>query len=592
MNPQYYTHLRKTILFSIILVPLIPFLLALATGYFYFVNSLENNTVASLKRIVEDHRQMIDTFLHERRTNLEFVINTNSFESLNDPANLRFVLYQLQIMSKAFVDLGVINDDGIHVAYHGPYELLGRNYKDEPWFVEVMQHGVHISDVFLGYRGVPHFIIAVAREEKGRKWVLRATIDTYLFEGMVKKVRIGRTGEAFIVNKHGLLQTEQRSGGRLLQEDPDRENYLRQHEGIETFISGGARETMFGHFLPIYSEVENVFLYATTWLSEKPWLLVVRQEKDDAFRNLRAAMYLIVIISILGGMTIIILGYNQTERIIRRMEQIDSEKEGLENQLIRASRMAELGQMAAGFAHEINNPLQIIRGEQALMEFIIKDLKEKHQILNDEAIAELEDSIQQMVVQIERCSAITHAILKFGRKSEPVLEDISLQEFIPEIVSMVHGKASVEGIQLQEMIDEDTPSIFADKGQLQQVLLNLLNNAIDAILARHGSQGGQLLVHARPCDKNQVEIIVQDNGIGISPENLKKIFSPFFTTKPVGKGTGLGLSVCYGIVDSLGGTMEVTSKKNQGTTFFVRLPAVQASKGEADRLKPLPFTGA
>ncbi len=583
MDQKYYSRVRNTILSSIILVPLIPFLMALTIGYIYFATSLESTTVSSLKRIVEDHAEMIETFLHQRRTNMEFVVNTHSYETMIQPEKLRFVLNQLQIMSKAFVDLGVITGDGTHVAYHGPYELLGRNYKGESWFTEVMQKGVHVSDVFLGFREVPHFVIAVMRKENDKIWVLRATIDTYLFENMVKKVRVGKTGEAYIINQEGLFQTERRSGGSILEIDEDKDNYLKQHEGINTFMGGGSRHAILGDFIPISGEIDDSFLYATTWLKEKPWLLVVRRQKDDAFRNLRSAMYLIVLISALGGITIIVLGYNQTERIIRHMEQIDQEKDGLQHQLIRASRMAELGQMAAGFAHEINNPLQIIRNEQALMEFILKDLKEKQEITNDEAVAELEDSIAQMTVQIERCASITHAILKFGRKSEPVLEDISLQDFIPEIVSLVEAKASVEGIELKQMIEDETPQILGDKSQLQQVLLNLLNNAIDAILARHGSQGGELLVHGRYGKNNQVEIIVQDNGIGISPEDLKKIFSPFFTTKPVGKGTGLGLAVCYGIVDSLGGTMEVSSRKNQGTTFHIRLPATSDPTMDKDQ---------
>jgi two-component system NtrC family sensor kinase len=104
-------------------------------------------------------------------------------------------------------------------------------------------------------------------------------------------------------------------------------------------------------------------------------------------------------------------------------------------------------------------------------------------------------------------------------------------------------------------------------------LINLFNNAIDAIVERHGSEGGELAVRADLKKDGKVEITVKDNGSGISPENLKKVFSPFFTTKPVGKGTGLGLSVCYGIIDSMGGVMEVSSQKGAGTTFTIDLPA-------------------
>jgi two-component system NtrC family sensor kinase len=255
------------------------------------------------------------------------------------------------------------------------------------------------------------------------------------------------------------------------------------------------------------------------------------------------------------------------------MQRIDVEKDELGQQLIRAGRLAELGEMAAGFAHEINNPLQIMKSEQGLMEVILTEMKEKGEIKESEDVKELEDSIDQIKLQIDRCSKITHAILKFGRQSETVSMDIDLDVFIPEVISMVANKASVHGITITQDVSADTPSIHGDPAQLQQVLLNLCNNAIDALVSRPGSEGGELEIGTDPKEGGKVRIFVKDNGIGISPENLKKIFSPFFTTKPVGKGTGLGLSICYGIIDSMGGTMEVSSEMGVGTTFTIDLPA-------------------
>ncbi len=192
-----------------------------------------------------------------------------------------------------------------------------------------------------------------------------------------------------------------------------------------------------------------------------------------------------------------------------------------------------------------------------------------------ESLSDIEESIEQIDLQIGRCAAITQSILKFGRQSEPVVENIALQKYIPEITSMVEKKAAVNGIALRQEVSEDTPPVHGDRGQLQQVLLNLYNNAIDAITARHGAQGGELVVGAKGKEDGKVEIFVRDNGSGISPEDRKKIFSPFFTTKPVGKGTGLGLSVCYGIINKMGGIMEVNSEKGVGTTFNVILPAAK-----------------
>jgi two-component system NtrC family sensor kinase len=255
------------------------------------------------------------------------------------------------------------------------------------------------------------------------------------------------------------------------------------------------------------------------------------------------------------------------------MEKMDAEGERLKEQLIRATRLAELGEMAAGFAHEINNPLQIIRSEQGLIQMILSDMTEKGDIKQSDDLKELEDSIAQILVQINRCAEITQSILKFGRHSEPLPQDLDLRQFVPEVVGMVAKKAKVDDIAIKQVISEKTPLVHGDPSQLQQVLLNLFNNAMDAIIEKHGSKGGKLTIETCPNGGGNVHIAVTDNGCGISSEDQKKIFSPFFTTKPVGKGTGLGLSVCYGIIENMGGKMEVNSEKGKGTTFTIELPA-------------------
>ena len=229
--------------------------------------------------------------------------------------------------------------------------------------------------------------------------------------------------------------------------------------------------------------------------------------------------------------------------------------------------------MAAGFAHEINNPLQIIRSEQALMEMNMSELSASGALPASEPLSEIEDSMAQIKLQIERCAGITQAILKFGRQSEPQMRDVDLKTFIPQITGMVSKKASVNGIEIIQEIAENTPPVHGDPGQLQQVLVNLLNNAMDAVMDLHGPSGGIIAIGAGPADGHQTRIVVRDNGCGIDAENIKKIFSPFFTTKPVGRGTGLGLAVCYGIINNMGGTMEVESAPGGGSTFTIFLPS-------------------
>ncbi|MFU8770742.1 MAG: sensor histidine kinase, partial [Desulfotignum sp.] len=466
----------------------------------------------------------------------------------------------LKINSGAFIDLGLFDSQGLHVKYSGQYQLTGKVYKDEFWFREVMEKGRYISDVFLGYRNVPHFIIAVKKGEGENAWVLRATIDTLYFDRLVSSVRIGTSGEAYILNKKGIAQTGRRSGGvNVMEEDLEFSAFPSSGSTLHTFLK---------------SDPQGLdFLYATTWLEDLEWLLVVRQEKKDAFRFFYYALYASLVIVLLGIAIIVGMSFFMTEKLFLRLEQLGRDKKDLGNQLIRATQLAEVGEMAAGFAHEINNPLQIIKSEHALIASIFEDLYENKKIdREDEEILELVDSLSQIELQVSRCSDITRAILKFGRKNETRVKLLYPGEEIPEILKMIEQRAGVEGIAMFQNIPEHLPGFMGDASQFQQVMLNLLNNAIDAVMEQHPETGGRLDIQASEKDEKWIEIRVMDNGSGIQPENIEKVFSPFFTTKPVGKGTGLGLSVCYGIIENFGGTMDVTSRVNEGTAFIITLP--------------------
>ncbi|WP_373500705.1 ATP-binding protein [Desulfococcus sp.] len=563
MKHSYYSSIQNRILLSMILVPFFPLFLSLAMGYYYFTNSLSTSTIESLKRIVTDHRQMIESFLLERTADLEFILNAYSYDELSRPEYLSDVFRNLQARSAAFVDLGVFDQEGNHVAYEGPYELKWKNYGRETWFQRAISEGLYISDIFLGYRKVPHFIIAVSKDQSDGRWAIRATIDTQFFSRLVEGVRIGRTGEAYLLNSEGVLQTQPRSGRDLMQKPVDRIEYPEGLNDIHAYVAPDA--------------TGEEYLYATAWLKDKEWLLVIRKEKADAFRSLRAATYGIFVISLLGLGAIVTVAFIVSGRIVQRMQETDTEKESLNQQLIRAQRLAELGEMAAGFAHEINNPLQIIRSEQALIDMNMSELTSSGALKPSESLAEIEDSMSQIKLQIDRCAGITQAILKFGRQSDPQMRDVDLKAFIPQVVAMVSKKASVNGIEIIQEIAENTPPVHGDPGQLQQVLVNLFNNAMDAVMDLHGPSGGSIAIQAGAGDDKRTRIVVRDNGCGIDAENIKKIFSPFFTTKPVGRGTGLGLAVCYGIINTLGGTMDVDSTPGGGSTFTISLPSSASS---------------
>ena len=572
MSRNHYRSVRTTILTCMILVPVIPFILILVIGFYHFKVSLETSTVRNLKRIALDQREIIDSFLKERIADLEFIHASYQFDKLQQPEVLDAVFARLQLASNAYTDLGVFDEAGVLVAYRGPYPLTGKVYREESWFKEVSRQGVYISDVFLGFRKTPHFVVAVARDSAQGRWVIRATIDSQTFNTLVSSVEIGRTGEAYITNLDGVLQTTRRSGGRPL-EDPG--DVVEAGETIPLGYSSHGVDVLANTFFS-----SKDFLYAAAPLKGGTWVLFVRQAKDDAYAALRTTIYMTALICVLGGGLIVAVAFYLTNRIVNRMEKIDAEKAQLGQQLISASRLAELGEMAAGFAHEINNPLQIIKSEHALIEALMSDLKEAGSLTPSPELTELEESMAQVSLQISRCAQITQAILKFGRQSEPTVKSIDLRDYIPEVIQMVANRASVNGITVVQEVGTDTAPVKGDPAQLQQVMINLFNNAFDAIIERHGTSGGELRVTAAKQTDGFVEITVTDNGSGISPENKAKIFSPFFTTKPVGQGTGLGLSVCYGIIDSMGGTMAVKSDQGGGTVFSIRLPMDKSGGGK------------
>jgi two-component system, NtrC family, sensor kinase len=569
VNRPKQTNVKNMLLGSMILLPLLPLILILGIGFYYFAGSVEKSTSASMKRIITDHGMMIDRFLDERQGDLELLLNTYAFEELSRPESLRKIYANLQMRSPAFADLGIFNEEGLHVAYEGPYPLAGRYYKDAEWFRRVMDQRTYISDVFLGYRQEPHFIIAIAREQGGRSWVLRATIDTRFFNDLVKKVHFGRTGEAFVINKEGLLQTARRSGGELMEPAPDRDLIPPGDGTVQSFL---ARD-----------ETSVRYLYSTLELKKGQWRLIVRREVAEAFADMSTAGYLIILIMIIGGTAIALSAMSLTRMMLRRIETAERSQRQLNEQLVRASRLAELGQMAAGVAHEINNPLQIIKSEHSLIQMDLAELKEAGRLPAGELMDEIEESFDQIRKQVARCAEITQAVLKFGRQSTPRIEPVPLHVFIPEVIHMVSKNASVHGIDVQTQLSEHLPSVKADPSQLQQVLLNLFNNAVDAIVERHGVTGGVLRISADNLPEGKVAVKVSDNGAGIDPINLERIFTPFFTTKPVGKGTGLGLSVCYGLIHRMEGEMTVSSGKGSGTTFTIELPAATSSGGELDR---------
>jgi len=232
------------------------------------------------------------------------------------------------------------------------------------------------------------------------------------------------------------------------------------------------------------------------------------------------------------------------------------------------SKLASIGRLAAGVAHEINNPLAVINEKAGLM----KDLMTMEGAVVD--MKRFQGLTDGVLTCVERCRAITHRLLGFARRMDISIEVINLNEVLREVLSFLEREALNRNLVLHLELAEDLPSILSDRGQLQQVFLNILNNAFDAV-----KDGGQVTIKSSERDPDHVEISISDNGVGMSEETMRHIFEPFFSTKK-GYGTGLGLSITYGIVKKLGGEIKVDSQLDKGTVFQVILPKRSEQEGE------------
>lgn len=252
--------------------------------------------------------------------------------------------------------------------------------------------------------------------------------------------------------------------------------------------------------------------------------------------------------------------------------------------LLQAEKMAAVGQLAGGVAHEINNPIGIILG---FAQSIVRKLKD------DDLLYLPLKSIEREAV---RCKKLVGYLLTFSRSGKTQAETIDINIIIDETISLIATRAKVKNIEIIKEYSPGLPQIMANKNQLQQVIMNLCNNAIDAIEAVNKTEAGDQTVAAnslgavdsRPgVDKitiftgvivNQIQIRISDTGLGMTDEVKKHLFEPFFTTKEIGKGTGLGLSLCYEIIQKHQGVIEVESEAGKGATFVVKLPIGEPKK--------------
>ena len=546
-SPERYRRFRRTLFLVMAITFLIPLIMTTWLSYYEYRSSMLSN----LRWNAESATKTIETFLSEFQTVLAYTASGYTYEELIDQENLKKVFRRLKSNYPGVVDLGVLDHAGIQRAYAGPYELLGKDYSDRECFKVVIANKTFIGMVEMGYRNVPHFCIAVSgfTSKTGQSWVFRASIDVTTLDKYIGNIGTGALSDIFLVSWKGepQLQSSSRYFGAPLSPYP----FALPHNRIGITIS---EET---------SIQNDVVVTAVSYLEGTPWALVLLKHgylygKDWSF--FKARLFFIVMISTFLALLVIL---RITNLFVGRIREADERRESMLAEIEHTSKLASIGRLAAGVAHEINNPLAIISEKTGL----IMDLLEISEDFTHKA--KIASQIKGTSDAVERCKVITHRLLGFARRMDVSLEHININSLMREVLSFLDKEALYKGIHFDMNLGASLPTIESDRGQLQQIFLNLINNAIDAI-----DKDGVVIITTKLRNQNSIQVDITDNGKGIPQEIISHIFEPFFTTKDSGekKGTGLGLFITYGLVKKLDGQITVRSRVGVGTTFTVILP--------------------
>jgi signal transduction histidine kinase len=549
--PSRYRRLWLISVFFTAFVSLTPLVIMTSVNVYQYRKALRAEIIHPIARLASNSRRFIEDFLHERRAALTYVANTQTYEDLCDSKKLQEIFLHLKKSFGGFIDLGVIDADGNQCSYVGRYELEGKNYIDQDWYHEVSIRGVYVSDVFLGYRNFPHFVVAVRKDDEtgGGYHVLRATVDTDVLSRHIISLDLRPSSDAFLINREGILQTPSRRLGRILDPSP-----------IPTPAVSPKTEV-----LEVTSKMGEPMVLGYAYIKESPFIFVVLEHPErlmEGWLYLRSDMLWLLGLSVVVILAVIL---GSCTYLVRRVRDADFRRDKALHNIEYTNKMASIGRMAAGVAHEINNPLAII-GENA---GLLKDLV----ALGDkpperERLIKITETIAKSV---DRCSTITHRLLGFAKRMDPLTEQIRIRELLEEVVSFQGKEPEYRNITITLDVPEDLPTLVSDRGQLQQVFLNILSNAIAAV-----DDGGVIGINVELESPNRLAVTITDNGPGIPEAHLTRIFEPFFSTKAE-YGTGLGLSITFGIVEKLGGRIDVSSRAGEGASFTVHLPVTRQS---------------
>ena len=550
---QHFKQLQTRLILGLVVIFLLPSALLSFYFHFQFAHTLKKSAMLNLAAVAESQKNTIDLYLQERVINLYNLFHSQEFTLTPTPVNMDNFLQSLKQFNDGFIDIGFINPQGVQTNYAGPYPFLrDTDYRQEAWYQTLLKENRNyiISDIYPGIREIHHFTIAIRQVIDGRTYVIRAALDPEKLATFLKAISQGKEVDSILINLQGQHQMLASERNKF----PEHSDYVPSYA-----VTSGVEEI---------KRNQQALLVAHAWLKEPQWALVAMQPVSAAQAGMQQAR-LMLIISLAGfSLLISAIIYYTIKKLVDNARRMAEKGQQLEEMLAHAAKLASIGELASGVAHEINNPLAIIMATSG----IIRDM------LNPEfGLDHSPEAIHKELATIDtaaiRVKGITRKLQDMGRSRILSSTQCDVNALLDEtLIRLKKVEFKAKNIETVTRYSPDLPQIPGEPNSLRQVFSNILINAADAI-----DQKGVITI-STGMQENMVSVTIADTGKGIPLDNLKRIFNPFFTTKRAGKGTGLGLSIAASIVKYMGGTIKVNSVQGTGSSFTILLPTKERSE--------------
>ncbi len=529
------------------LVALTPLLIMTGIDYRLTRDAIESEALLETARQVSNTWRAVSFFLKEKHAALDFVLHDNSYDALQSPARLQAILGSLQAGVGGFLQMGVLNPatGDLLAGASGVNEPFPRCCQD--CLKQCAETGLYTGPVIPAGDHASQMIIARQCRLTGQaNFILAAALDATSLFALVSQLDLESGEDAFLIDTMGNLMTPSSYFGRL---------YHQMNLSMPPLDKSGSRviDSRDANGRPIWMGVASI--------PDTPFILILVKPKS-AFEQLWLKPRMKLVGFLVVSVVLVLLAIvGMATFLMHHIHAADQKRVQALHQVEYTNKLASLGRLAAGVAHEVNNPLAIINQKAGL----IQDLFSLHpEYAADQKLTGLVNAI---LAAVERGGSITRRLLNFARHMETNIQPIDLAELVGDVLGFLTKEAQRRQIEIEFDKAVDIPEFESDRGSLQQILLNLCNNAFAAM-----PDGGKLRVRIFRSAPDRVTLHVADNGSGIAPDDLKRIFEPFFTTRHDQGTTGLGLSITYGLVTEIGGDIQVDSQLGAGTRFTVQLP--------------------